>query len=98
MKAKIMRSEPMYRDDFLMAAQDIINGDRATDYGDSYDTQSRIAQIWSGILGIEVEPHQVPLLFIAAKALRASKNAAHTDSWVDIAGYAALGGEIGDRQ
>jgi hypothetical protein len=98
MKAKSMRSDPMYRDDFLMEAQEIINGNRATDYGDNLDTQSRIAQIWSGILGIEVEPHQVTLLFITAKALRASKNAGHTDSWVDIAGYAALGGEIGDRQ
>ena len=95
MKAKSMRSDITYRDDFLMAAQDVINGDRATDYGDNFETQSRIALIWSGILGIEVAPHQVPLLFITAKALRASRNAAHVDSWVDIAGYAALGGEIG---
>jgi len=93
-----MRSELTYRDDFLMAAQDVINGSRASEYGDNLETQSRIALIWSGILGITVEAHQVPLLFITAKALRASRNAAHKDSWVDIAGYAALGGEIGVKQ
>jgi len=85
----------MHRDDVLMAAQELINGDRAAAYGESSDTQQRIATMWSGLLGVTVEAHQVPLMFIAAKALRASRNASHADSWIDIAGYAALGAEIG---
>lgn len=86
-----------YRDDILLEAQKIINGDRATDYGDNNETQQRIATIWSGLLGVEIKAHQVPLMFITAKALRASRNAKHIDSWIDIAGYAALGGEIGTQ-
>jgi hypothetical protein len=93
-----MRTEMIYRDDFLMEAQQIINGDRAEEYGDSFETQSRIALMLSGLLGVPIAPHQVPLIFIVAKALRASRNQSHVDSWVDIAGYAALGGEIGVRE
>jgi len=93
-----MRTEIKYRDDFLMEAQQIINGDRAEEYGDSFETQSRIALTWSGILGVPVQAHQVPLMFIGAKAVRASSNKTHLDSWVDIVGYGALGGEIGVRK
>jgi hypothetical protein len=33
-------------------------------------------------------------MMIALKSIRASKNIGYIDSWIDICGYAALGGEM----
>jgi hypothetical protein len=41
-----------------------------------------------------VDVDEVILCMIAVKMSRLIKTPEHEDSWVDIAGYAALGGEI----
>jgi len=85
----------MQRDQILAEAQSLIQGDRAAQYGDSFDTHKRIGTMWAAILGIEpIDPGTVALMMIALKSIRASKNTGYMDSWVDICGYAALGGEM----
>jgi len=82
----------MKRDQLLHKAEELINGDRAKEYGDAKKNFEDIAKLWSVVLGIEVTPQQMALCMIMVKAARLMKTD-HEDSWIDIAGYAALGGE-----
>lgn len=83
----------MTRDEILDTAKDMINGDRALDYGDAKENHELIAKIWSAVLGKEVTVSQVYLCMIGVKMARLVHTPDHEDSFVDIAGYSALGGE-----
>ena len=70
-----------------------------TDRGKAYSPPGpnfkRIADLWSAILGVPVEPWEVALCLSAVKIARlAETEGQHPDSWVDLAGYAACGAEI----
>jgi len=82
----------MKREDILSAAAEITRGDRQKAYGDWSDNAADIATMWSVILGREVTARQVALCMAALKVIRL-KHGPHADSWIDLAGYAALGGE-----
>ena len=82
----------MKRDQLLHKAEELINGDRAKEYGDAKKNFEDIARLWSVVPGIEVTAQQMALCMIMVKAARLMKTD-HEDSWIDIAGYAALGGE-----
>lgn len=84
----------MKRDKLLDEAKNLVNGPRAVDYGDAYENHERVAQLWSTILGQDVSVSQVYQCLMALKLARLIVSPTHTDSWVDIAGYASLGGEI----
>ena len=79
---------------FLDKAEELINGQRAKDYGDSLMNHQRIADIWGVILNTEVTPEQVAACMIGLKLARLANDMKQDDTWVDIAGYAALGGEM----
>jgi hypothetical protein len=72
----------------LTKAEEIINGERAKDYGSTLDNFGRIAKLWSVILGVEVTPEQHILCMVAVKMARLCNSPKHMDSIVDIAGYA----------
>jgi hypothetical protein len=72
----------------LTKADELINGDRAKDYGSTLDNFGRIARMWSAILGVEVTPEQHVLCMLAVKMARLCHSPKHMDSIVDIAGYA----------
>lgn len=57
---------------------------------------TRIAELWSVLLGLPVGAAQVAQCMIALKLARLVHNPAHLDSWVDVAGYAACGAEVTD--
>ena len=42
----------MKRDEILKEAENLINGDRAKDYGDAYTNHKRIADIWLSLIHI----------------------------------------------
>jgi hypothetical protein len=71
----------------LQEADKIINGQRRVDYGGPLESFTKIAQLWSPVLGVEVTPDQVALCMIGLKIARAM-NGMQRDSLVDIAGYA----------
>ena len=79
---------------FLKTAEELINGPRAKEYGPARKNHERIAQIWSIILEKEIKPEQVVACMVGLKLARLSEDITKDDSWVDIIGYAALGGEI----
>jgi len=79
---------------FLKTAEELINGPRAKEYGPARKNHERIAQIWSIILEQDITPEQVVACMVGLKLARLSEDMTKDDSWVDIIGYAALGGEI----
>jgi len=79
---------------FLKTAEQLINGPRAKEYGPARKNHERIAQIWSIILEQKITPEQVVACMVGLKLARLSEDITKDDSWVDIIGYAALGGEI----
>ena len=83
----------MRREQILEKAEELINGPRATHYGDAYQNHERIAKLWTVVLGMEVTVSQVYLCLNQLKISRLIETPKHEDSWIDIAGYAALGGE-----
>jgi len=87
----------MKRAAILKRAEELINGKRAREYGDAYDNHERIAKLWAVVLGMDVSVGQVYLCLNQLKVSRLIETPDHEDSWIDIAGYAALGGEKWDE-
>ena len=85
----------MNRVDILNTAAELISGDRAATYGDATVSHQRIADLWSTYLGTPepLSAVDVAACLILMKVSR-SKGAAHRDNWIDMAGYAALAGEM----
>jgi len=67
---------------------------RQSTYGDRVENMVRVAQIWSGILGTEVQPVQVPLMMAGYKMYRASITPDYSDNMDDIDGYIAIAREV----
>ena len=88
----------MKREDVLKKAINLINGERANDYGNAYDNHNRIAQLWSVVLGIKVTAQTVALCLILVKVARLITSPNKLDSWIDIGGYTALGGEFVEKE
>ena len=83
----------MNRKEILYKAESLVNGPRAKEYGDAHENHARIAKMWSVLLDTEVSVEQVYQCMIAVKLARLTVTPHHADSWIDICGYAALGGE-----
>lgn len=84
----------MNRAEICAEAGRITTQDRAATHGRPEDTFAAIAAVWGARLGIALTPAQVCILLVDLKTCRAWGNPAHADNWVDMAGYAACGGEI----
>lgn len=92
---KELVDKPNLRQEILDKAAKCVNIDRRQNYGPPESNFKRIAQIWNVILGAPVTSAQVAQCMIAVKLARLIETPDHEDSWIDIAGYAACGGEIG---
>lgn len=65
---------------------ELIDG-RVDVYGDPVMCFTRHAQVWSGILGIEVQPWQVALCMLGYKLVRTGITPDYSDNSDDIEGY-----------
>ena len=88
---------PRTRDILLEEACDLINKQREHDYGEASKNFQDIATGWSVILGTSISPEEVALMMAWLKMARLFKSPNHRDSWVDLIGYAALGGELSEQ-
>lgn len=80
----------------LREAATIIAGDRDVQYGGPEENFTRIAKIWSVIVGVEISSEDVAMMMVGLKVARyASKSGFQPDTWIDIAGYAGCGYEVG---
>jgi hypothetical protein len=83
----------------LREAAKIISGDRNKQYGAPEDNFERTAQIWSVILGVPISNEDVAMMMVGLKVARyASKSGYQPDTWIDIAGYAGCGYEVGSLE
>lgn len=89
-------AKPTTRKTILDAAEKCVCNDRQDQYGKPEDSFGAIANLWTAYLdvGREITPVDVAQMMILLKVGRAKGNPAHTDNWVDMAGYAACAGEI----
>lgn len=71
----------------LDEASKLVNGDRASDYGDMVENWTRIAKMMSAYLGVEITARNAADLMSIVKLSR-SANKAKRDNYVDLAGYA----------
>ena len=94
---------PETRREILQAAERCVCGDRDQGYGGPEDSFALIASLWEPIIkarcvgpcaDVCVDAVTVALCMAELKIARAATNETHMDSWVDLAGYAACGGEI----
>ena len=82
------------RDDILEFANVIVNGSREASYGDPKDSFGRIARLWSAVVGKDLIPSDVALMLVLLKVSRLVNDRSNLDSWIDLCGYASLGGEL----
>ena len=83
------------RVDILGNALEQVTGRRETDYGTPEDNFSKISKLWSAYLGIDISAVDVAMLMSLLKIARIrSGHGGTNDCFVDLAGYAACGGEI----
>ena len=91
------------RESILHSAKDCVCGTRNEDYGTPEDNFSRIAELWRiYIMGrcvaqnvhVELGAEDVAAMMCLLKIGRIAGGSESIDNWVDIAGYAACGGEI----
>jgi hypothetical protein len=78
----------------LDVAKRAVTQDRAATHGALENSFAEIAALWSVRLGVTITPAQVSIMMVDLKTVRAWGNPGHADNWVDIAGYAACGGEL----
>lgn len=86
----------MTRQEILDAAAKCVSGDREQDYGSPERNFDRIAALWAAYLDYQVhlKPEDVACMLALLKIARIASGHAKADNWVDLAGYAACGGEI----
>ena len=93
----------MTRSEVLQIAEKTVNGDREQDYGSPENNFKTIANLWEIYISTKcveqgadvcILPQDVAVMLILLKTARIASGHAKADNWVDLAGYAACGGEI----
>ncbi len=89
----------MVRPDFLDRAKECVCGQREQDYGSPEDNFRTIANLWNAYLGDRIVSEvDVSMMMSLLKIARIRSGNYTADSFVDLAGYAACGGEIASIQ
>lgn len=84
----------MTRSDILQKAEQCVCGKREQDYGSPENNFQVIADLWSAYTGVKFTSTDVAMMMALLKIARIKSGTATEDSFVDLAGYAACGGEI----
>lgn len=82
------------RPEILDAAKTCVCGDREQDYGSPESNFQMIADLWQAYTGCYFEPKDVAAMLALLKIARVASGHAKADNWIDLAGYAACGGEL----
>lgn len=86
------------REQVLAAARTAVCGHRATDYGTPEDNFGTIAKLWSVYKGTQFTATDVAMMMALLKVARIKSGSNTTDSFVDLAGYAACAAECAERE
>ena len=88
----------MTRPEILDTAKKCVCGDREQDYGTPEKNFGTIAALWTAYKGIELTAVDVAAMLSLVKLGRIASGHGKADNWIDLAGYAACGGEIESEQ
>ena len=86
----------MTRKEILSQAEQCVNGKREQDYGTPEQNFQIIADLWGVYKGISFTPVDVAMMMSLLKIARIRSGGGTGDSFVDLAGYAACGGELAE--
>lgn len=94
-----MGKEKVTRKSVLETAMKCVCGDREQDYGSPENNFQTIANLWIDYLNakedvLDIQPRDVAAMLALLKIARIATGHAKADNWVDLAGYAACGGEL----
>lgn len=90
----------MTRAEILDAAKRIVTTDRQSQYGKPEVCFEIIGTLWAAYLrgagvGIDfLDAHDVAAMMALLKIARIATGGSKADNWIDLAGYAACGGEL----
>ena len=83
---------------FLEKANKLVEGERSKDYGDKVINHTNIAKLWSAYTGTDIDAHDVALMMALLKIARTKLGKVSEDSYIDMAAYCAIAGEIKSRE
>ena len=86
----------MIAQELLEEARKLIGGNRQKDYGEKLANHQNIADFWSIFLKKKITPHDVAICMALVKVARLMHQH-KKDSYIDMAAYAAIAGEIESR-
>lgn len=90
-------SKKSAREAALIMAADLIAGNRDKQYGGPEENFRRIAEIWTVLFDRKFTEEEVAIAMVGVKMARwANKSGFQPDTWIDIAGYAGCGYEVGE--
>ncbi len=99
--APVKRS--MTKEEILAKASDLVSNDRNKSHGDAFNNHAEIAEFWNIFLDKKLKPmanitaDDVAIMMILLKISRHTQGEKiNMDNFVDMAGYAAIAGEISD--
>lgn len=93
----------MNREEILKCAKICVCGDREQDYGSPENNYELIGELWASYLRKKcvtpdadccILPTDVAAMMGLFKIARIATGHGKADNWVDLAGYAACGGEL----
>jgi len=84
----------MITKEFLSEAIRLSGTDRQKDYGDKVDNHNNIARLWSAYLDTDIKAHDVAIMMALLKMARTKLGAVSKDTYIDMAAYSAIAGEI----
>ena len=84
----------MTRSEILAAAAHAVTQDRNATHGEPEDSFGLIAAYWTAHLDQYISRADVAVMMNLLKLARIKTSPEHADHWIDIAGYAACGGEV----
>jgi len=82
------------RGKILDEAKRLTHTDRQKNYGKPEVNHRRIANLWSAFLETEITPSQVAICMGLVKIARLIETPDHLDSFIDLAAYSSIAGEI----
>lgn len=84
----------MTRMELLNKAIEITQGNRVEDHGTPENSFLAIARLWSVYTGVPITVTDVAAMMALLKIARIRTWHGNMDNWIDLAGYAACGGEL----
>lgn len=83
----------MKKTEILDKAKEIISKNRYKDENKGEDVFETIASLWSSYKDVTFTKVDVCMMMSLLKIARIKNNPKHIDSFIDLCGYAAIGGE-----